>query len=265
MSDTIPSAAAVRLNYHDGMFLTSSLMTQEQSYFVNWFTLQNRYLYTPGVLNGLKASGQNKTVTVEGGVGFDVDGNFLVFPGSSNNTLSVGSAGFSPFGVYLRYAYVATPGADTVDTAAVLAIGDASGGTINGVILALVTLDQDGNISSVTDRRAPVTSRLPADLAGGGGGQPVDFNASKQGTASFARMTLSKPGDTSQQTVSYDAPTVQAFARPPQVFVSVQGAVPFSAEVTAVSTFGFSLTLGALVASTGDDPILVDWLALVAA
>lgn len=264
MTVTIPSDAAVRLNYHDGMFLTSALMTQEQTYFVNWFTLQNRYLYTPGVLNGLQAAGQNKTVTVAGGVGFDVNGNFLVFPGDSNNTLTVSSSALNPFGVYLSYPYLGTTATDTVNTAAVLTVGDTTGNTINGVILAEVSLDQNGNIASVTDRRVPVASRLPANLSGTGTGTTVDLNASKQGTASFAASTLAQAGQTSQQTISYVNATTQAFAKPPQVYVSVQGTVPYSAEVTAINTYGFSLTLGALQPAAGSDPILVNWLALVA-
>lgn len=264
MSATIASDAAVRLNYHDGMFLTSSLMTQEQRYFVNWQTLQNRFLYTPGVLNGLKASGQNKTVTVEGGAAFDLDGNFLIFPGDSNNTLSTGSAGLNPFGVYLRYPTLATSAADTVDTAAVLAAGDTSGNSVNGVMLALVSLDPNGNIVSVTDKRVPVSSRLPADLSGTGSGGSVDLKASKQGSASFAAASLSQPGASSQQLISYVDSSTQAFASPPQVFVSVQGPLPYAAEVSAVTSYGFNLTLTALQAPAGSDPILINWLALVA-
>lgn len=262
MTPSIPSDVAVRLNYHDGMFLTSALMTQGQNYFINWITLQNQNLYTAGVLSGLQVTGQNQTLTAQPGFAIDGSGNFLVFPGSSNNTLTVGSASLNPFGVYLQYPpQNVSASADTVNTAAVLQIGDTTGNPYWGVILAQVSLDQNGSITSVTDRRVPVTSKLPANLSGGGGAS-VDLTASKQGIAKFDAGTLASVGATATQTVNYVDAGIQAFAKPPNIFVNVAGAVPYATEVTAVGTVSFSLTLTAVQASTAGDPIQVNWLAV---
>ncbi|CAB5669626.1 Uncharacterised protein [Delftia tsuruhatensis] len=264
MTTPIPSDVAVRLNYHDGMFLTSALMAQGQNYFINWITLQNRNLYTAGVLSGLQLSGQNQTLTAQPGFAIDGNGNFLVFPGSSNNTLTVGSASLNPFGVYLQYPpQNAGASTDTVNTAAVLQTGDTTGNPNWGVILAEVHLDGSGSITSVTDRRVPVTSKLPADL-GVGNGASVDLTASKQGVARFDPGTLASAGATATQTIRYVDAGVQAFARVPNIFVNVAGAVPYATEVTAVGTASFNLTLTAVQAAAGDDPIQVNWLAVVA-
>ncbi len=90
MSSTIPSDIATRLNYRDGMFLTSAYMGLEQNYFSNWFRLQNRYLYNAGVLDGLQVTAQDgNTLTVSAGAAIDDEGDFLIFPGQSGNRLTL--------------------------------------------------------------------------------------------------------------------------------------------------------------------------------
>jgi len=71
MSAPIPSDIAVCIDYDDGLFLTPALMTLEQKFFLNWNALQNRMLYTAGVLEGLTVARDGDFLRVASGAGFD--------------------------------------------------------------------------------------------------------------------------------------------------------------------------------------------------
>ncbi len=158
MTTTISSSAMQHLNYQTGMFLTSAYMTLEQNYFSNWITLQNQYLYTPGVLGGMLVSLNNNSLSVAQGAGFDPLGNFLLLPGDSGNPVDIPSPAVSPFYVYALYPDNSHSTAPVVNQSAVVAAAAAV--PANGVILATVTTSN--GVMTVTDSRVGVTSRLPA-------------------------------------------------------------------------------------------------------
>ncbi|MBI3284911.1 MAG: hypothetical protein HYZ65_08700 [Burkholderiales bacterium] len=165
MSNEIPSNIAERLNYQTGMFLTSAYMTLEQNYFSNWIRLQNQYLYTPGVLSGMLVTQQANALSVSQGVAFDSVGNFLILPAGSGNPVAIPANPTNPFVVYAMYPSTAGATAPVVSEAAMVGAGPSV--PSNGVILATVAIDANQAITSVTDSRVPVSSRLPAVLSSG--------------------------------------------------------------------------------------------------
>jgi len=272
-SSPLPSDIAVRLNYHDGMFLTAQNMTLEQNYFSNWIKLQNQYLYTPGVLNGLLVTLQNNILTVEAGVAFDASGDFLVFPGASGNAIGAASNLGNRYGLYLCYPPLVKSSADVYDSAAILQNAALNLPPENSVILATVDLDPSGNgtIASVTDSRIAVTSRLPAVLSSTATGQlsaMPDLDGVRYGTVTVDTTALLKPTDSATVQVSYaaDAEVAPAFTSPPFVSVTVLGTSALAASVGAVGPTEFSLTVTALQTRTdGVLQVQVNWLALPSA
>ncbi|RKP46824.1 hypothetical protein [Trinickia fusca] len=272
MSDTtpIPSDVAVRLNYHDGMFLTAQNMTVEQNYFSNWIKYQNRYLYTPGVLSGLVVTLQGNALIVASGAGFDENGDFLIFPGTSGNMMGPASNFGNPYGLYLAYPLTGNTTSDYVDEAAVLQNGYLSPSLPNAILLAEVQLDptNDGVIQSFTDKRVGVTSRLPVtlDTQPAAASAPVpNLNGALAGTVTADTSALSRPGDSVSLTVPYRADRAQAFSVPPTVNVTVLGRTPYAVNVSEVGTAQFTLGLTAVQTRTDTTPTTqVSWLVLPA-
>lgn len=264
----IPSNVAVRLNYHDGMFLTAQNMTLEQNYFSNWIKLQNQCLYTPGVLNGFDVVLQNNTLVVAPGVGFDSSGDFLVFPGTSGNMVPAATDLGDSYGLYAVYPPTPNVSSDTLDQAAVLQSASLKYPPSNAIILATVTMDSvnHGIIKSIADSRQPVTSRLPAVL-----GKPAAIQSSleqgldgaRQGSVTFDTRTLLKVGDRASQQVSYLAVQGPAFNVPPNVHATVVGSFPYAVSISNVGTSQFTLDLVAIeTRATGEPSAQVNWLAL---
>lgn len=272
---SIPSDIATRLNYQDGMFLTAQNMTVEQSYFSNWIRLQNSYLYTPGVLDGLAPTQQGDTVQVAEGTGFDANGDFLVFPGDSDNVLPATQDFGSPYGVFLAYPD-APPDSNSVtyNEAAVLKNAKLSDADTNPgmILLAKVTLDgKKTKIKTVEDARVGVTSRLPVVLKSGQNLATVamaapDMSGVRYGTATVDVTQLAQPGKSIPVTVNYLPDGSQAFSQPPvAVHTNVAGSTPYAINVTAIGTSSFEMLVTAVVTRTDTTPTtLVNWLALPA-
>ncbi|ALJ34068.1 hypothetical protein D9623_01440 [Azospirillum brasilense] len=170
MPVSIPADATRCLHHGDGMFLTSGLMTLEQRFLLNWNALQNRLLYTPGVLEGLAVThGGGNRLTVGSGAGFDAVGRFLVLPGEGASLTVPGGSSASCY-IHLLFPDPAPVGKDgtTMDLAASSRIGDTDEVPDNGVLLAEIRRDAAGAVVGVIDRRQPVRSRLPAQLTDAG-------------------------------------------------------------------------------------------------
>jgi hypothetical protein len=264
----IPSDVAVRLNYHDGMFLTAQNMTLEQNYFSNWIKLQNQCLYTPGVLNGFDVTLQNNTLVVAPGVGFDSSGDFLVFPGTSGNMVPAATNLGDSYGLYAVYPPTPNVSTDTLDQAAVLQSASLTYPPSYSIILVTVTMDSanPGIIKSIADSRKAVTSRLPAVL-----GQPAaiqsnlaqGLDGARHGSVTFDTRTLLKVGDRSSRPVFYAGGQGPAFNVPPNVNATVVGTVPYAVSVSNVGTSQFTLDLVAIETRAGSEPSAqVNWLAL---
>lgn len=255
MINAIPADVATHLNYQTGMFLTSDYMTLEQDYFSNWFKLQNRYLYTPGVLSGMLVTQQGNALAVSAGVAFDPDGNFLILTsGATPLTVPPNVKGTAQ--VYARYPDAGKSSADVVDEAATLEA--AATVPAGAILLATVTLDANHAITAVTDSRVPVTSRLPAVLGGGALDQPL------QGTAPVPLTGLREANASTKVAVSYlpAGAGADAFSQPPLVIVTVNGTVPYATAVQA-GTAQFTVTLMALAAPQPDaTELTLSWVAI---
>ncbi|MDB5768106.1 MAG: hypothetical protein JWQ61_2920 [Collimonas fungivorans] len=264
----IPSDAAVRLNYHDGMFLTAQNMTLEQNYFSNWIKLQNQCLYTPGVLNGFDVVLQNNTLVVAPGVGFDSSGDFLVFPGTSGNMVPAATNQGDSYGLYAVYPPTPNVSTDTLDQAAVLQSASLTYPPSNSIILATVTMDSanPGIIKSIVDSRVAVTSRLPAELGKMAviqSGLAQGLDGARHGSITFDTRTLLKVGDRVSQRVFYLAAQGPAFNVPPSVNATVVGSFPYAVSVSNVGTSQFTLDLVAIeTRATSEPSAQVNWLAL---
>lgn len=276
MTDTIPSTIAYRLKYTDGMFLTSDLMTTEQSYFVNTTALQNKMLYTPGVLSGLLVTqtGGN-ALSVQAGGGIDESGNFVILPDGGGNALTVPTTSANPSLVYLVYPASPPPVADTsgyvVNTAGVptlMASGAAA--PANSIVLAEIGLDDQGNVTTITDKRVAVTSRLGTPLSGTedaartmAAASPVPSNSALSGVVTVPADQLPTADKPYTTTVYFNAQHSPAFATGPQVIVQVQGTVPYPVSVgQPTATTHFVLTIGASTVTPSSetaDPLQVSW------
>ena len=274
MSDTpkIPADVALCLSYTDGMFLTAQNMTLEASYYSNWLTWQNRFLYTPGVLSGLAVTLTNNTLMVASGAAIDSLGDFLIFPDGSSNMMTATSVFGSTYGLYL--VYPATPAATSqpgvVNTAAVLQNWTVTSPPANGVLLATVTLESTNPpiiIKSIADSRVGVTSRLPVVI------QPPsvnlasvapDLNGARHGTKIVDTTSLLKPGDSTEPVVvPYRPDGSPAFTMPPSVNATVVGTTPYAVSVHDIGTAQFKLTLTALQTRVDGAPSAqVNWIAL---
>ena len=211
----IPASGATRLNYHDGMFLTSQLMTTEQNYFLTQLALQNQLLYTPGVLDGLEPSLQNNNVQVTSGVGLTADGNLCMLS-DANNVISVPGSLTTPCYVYLEYPIpVQSQTKDTVNMMATLTVTDTPLSGNNNIKIADVT-HSNGTISKVTDVREGVNSKLPITLAT----LSNEPNDTLRGVENIATSALATVGKTASITLSYLVPKAAAFASIPTVEVS---------------------------------------------
>ncbi|WP_215409900.1 hypothetical protein [Janthinobacterium sp. JC611] len=260
MSTIIKADVATHLNYQTGMFLTSDYMTLEQSYFSNWFWLQNQYLFSSGVLNGMLVSQAGNTLAVSQGVAFDDAGHFLILP-SGATPVTLPSDASNPMLVYACYPDTSASTANVVNEAAQLHA--AKRVPDHGVLLATVALDASKAIVSVTDSRIPVTSRLPAAL----GETQGEMRASAvpdtflQGTLTVPAAQLQGAGASTSVTVHFDAAQQDAFSAPPTVMVTVGGSVPYATAV-ASGTAQFVVTLLALQAAGGHGDITLSWIAL---
>ncbi|KAF1687888.1 hypothetical protein B1992_00080 [Pseudoxanthomonas broegbernensis] len=270
-SPTIPQDTAYTLKYEDGMFLTSGEMTLAQNYFVNWLQLQNQLLFTPGVLSGLMVTNPSgNTLAVESGAGFDSAGHFVILPEGAGNTITVPANAANPS--FIGLVYPSTPQSVSgqpyvVDMAGTLQVANSVDQLPGGsIVLAQINL-QNGGIESLQDMRAPVTSRLPADL----GVEPVANRATAlaipgtHGVASIPATGLRRQGDSVTQSVYYRSQQTAAFDRNPQVLITVLGNLPYATSVSDVGPEKFSLTLTSVLAPSADseDPIRVRWFAYV--
>lgn len=273
MSDTplIPSDVALCLSYTDGMFLTAQNMTLEQTYFWNWITWQNRFLYTAGVLSGLAVTLQSNTLIVASGAAIDSTGEFLIFPDGSGNMMTPATGLGSTYGLYLAYPKkpVATAQPNVVNQAAILQNGPASNDPSYGVILATVNLDPNnsGIIKSITDSRVGVTSKLPIVIppAGAYAAPSVpNLNGARHGNVQVDTTQLMKPGDRTHVQVFYHPEKTPVFAMPPgSVNATVVGETPYAVGVTEIGTAQFVLTLTALQTRVDGTPTAqVNWIAL---
>ncbi|QAU25009.1 hypothetical protein EO087_14220 [Dyella sp. M7H15-1] len=273
----IPANIAYTVKYQAGMFLTAENMTTAQNYLVNWMQLQNQMLYTPGVLNGLAVSSAGPaSLAVQPGTGFDDNGCFLILPGDSAQALALPSGATDQvYKVYLVYPDPNNPPPvqGTSDTEVNMASGlqvldDGASAPGRSVVLAQVTV-KSGVIDGVTDLRAPVASRLPANLGG-----TADINAMApkgssqsmlRGVASVPSTDLRQPGKSVEQPVYFNPPPGSEWKRIPQVMVTVLGSVPYATAVSGVDTEKFTLTLTSLfsLAAENTGPITVQWLAYV--
>lgn len=268
----IPANTAYNLMYQEGMFLTASEMTLAQNYFVNWLQLQNQLLYTPGVLSGLVVSNPSgNTLSVTGGAGIDAAGHFVLLADGTGNTVTLSSGAANPSYVGLAYPATPQPVAGmpyTVNMAGILSVADSVEQLpANSLVLAQISLTDQGGIASIKDLRTPVTSRLPANLGSSEREMtPTSLSSqSRHGVVAVPASTLRKQGDQVQQTVSYLPDQTSAFDRVPRVLVTVRGPLPYATAVSLVTGECFTLTLTAIHAPVADsvDEILINWLAYV--
>ncbi|WP_186110338.1 hypothetical protein [Burkholderia gladioli] len=277
-TDKIPSDVATCLNYTDGMFLTASSMAIEQNYFSNWIRLQNRYLYTPGVLSGLLPTQQGNTVKVDPGAGFDANGNFLVFPGDTGNVLAATRDFGDSYAIYLCYPDASTAidknNPDYANEAAVLKNASSTNAPDNAIKLAEVTLVAGTTtIDKIADARSGVSSRLPVTLGTNQQGAmlavtpPPNLDGLRHGAQTIDTRTLSAPGDKVAVSVNYLPDGSQAFSVPPTaVNTNVLGEVPYAVNVTAIGTSSFQMTLTAILTRSNTTPsVQIAWFALPAA
>jgi hypothetical protein len=266
----IAADVAYGVVYTDGAFLTSAMMNQAQTYFVNWLKLQNQLLYTAGVLNGLVVShpGGN-SLAVSGGAGIDEQGCFVVLPDNSG-AVTVPSTPAKTWFLGIAYPSPPPPGGgqpNVVNTAGVLAFANTKEGLpLHSLLLAEIAM-ANGVVTGVTDRRIPVDSRLPANLgAAQVAPQALRAHAARmfQGKASVPIGALRQQGDRVRVSVPYSVAPLPAppFDQPPRVLVTVLGAEPYATAVSEVDTTGFQLTLTAIHAPKPDvAEITVEWIA----
>jgi hypothetical protein len=269
----IPANVAYAVVYTDGTFLTSALMNQAQTYLVNWLQLQNQLLYTPGVLNGLAVSNPSgNNLAVSGGAGFDELGNFVVLPDKSGAvTVPTSAANPCYVGIFYPTTVQSVSGQPNVQNmAGVLAVADTIEGLPQYSLLLAEIAITNGGVSGVTDRRTPVTSRLPANLDAATAAPVAAMRASTsrtlQGRVMVPSSALRGQGDSVAVTVPYNAqPTPgPAFSQPPHVLVTVRDALPYATAVSDVGVNDFRLTLTAVLAPQPDGaPIAVEWIAYV--
>ncbi|QDQ27995.1 hypothetical protein FNU76_17495 [Chitinimonas arctica] len=272
----IPPTTAYTLQYQDGMFLTSGEMTLAQNYFVNWIQLQNQLLYTPGVLSGLAVTNPSgNTLDIASGAGIDSAGHLLILPDSGGHVLSVPANAANPSYVILVYPTTtqALTGMQpyTLNMAALLQlVGSLDNLPANNLVLAEISMNTTGGISAVTDKRTPVTSRLPADLSAQSMAMldtsetaQIQLDRIKQGVVSIPSEQLRKPGDSVVQTIYFLDQKTAAFSQKPQVVVTVQGPLPYATSVSEVGPAQFTLTLTVVTAPSADntDAVLLNWLA----
>ena len=254
MISEITADSAKRLNFHDGMFLNSALMTIEQQYFIAMNQLQNQMLYTPGVLQGMKPAKQNNNVTITSGGGVDSKGHFLVFSGNGSNVVSIPANTISPCAIYAVYPDTGNEGnVDVINMAAQMQVGDIGSPPQNSIILALVSHD-DGVVTDVVDKREPVTSKLPADLNGDGivKSPGVELDNILHGSELLSADKLAKTGESKEIEVYFLAGHGAAFTVTPQIVVTPQLdtkdsiAGCFSVTVSKADTARFSITVTTL-------------------
>ena len=273
MSDTpfIPSDVALCLGYTDGMFLTAQNMTVEQTYFWNWITWQNRFLYTAGVLSGLAVTLQSNTLIVASGAAIDSTGEFLIFPDGSGNMMTPATGLGNTYGLYLVYPTkpVTTAQPNVVNRAAILQNGPASNDPSYGVILATVNLDPNnsGIIKSITDSRVGVTSKLPIVIPPAGSNTASvapNLTGARHGNVPVDTTQLLKPGDRTRVPVSYHPDETPVFATPPSIVnATVVGDTPYAVSVSDIGTAQFVLTLTALQTRVDRTTTAqVNWIAL---
>ncbi|MFC5475569.1 hypothetical protein [Paraherbaspirillum soli] len=268
MSTSIPSEIARRLNYHNGMFLTAENMTVEQNYFSNWIRLQNRCLYTPGVLSGLAVTEDSSHMWwVAPGTAINANGDFLIFPGTSPGTLlTPATIPGDSYNLYVMYPPDVTGSPDVVNQAAVLKNGPLSTSELDASVLLAEVFLTDGRITKIENRRAPVESLLPAKLNRGGtlhASVETSLNAALQGSVIVDTRTLLKPGDSVSLPVFYLADKSLAFNAPPKVHATVLGPTPYAINVDHVSSSQCTLTLSAVQTRTDDTlSTQVNWLAM---
>ncbi len=164
MTNAIPSDSAYCLHYDDGMFLTANYMATEQRFFLTWNALQNRMLYTPGVLDGLAvAKRSDQTLSVESGGGFDRQGRFLLrTDGSPDLALPSGIVG--PCFVHLAFPVKdqLTKQSQVKNLAALAQISASVEPPDDGLLLAEITVSAEGRIETVIDRRERARHRIAA-------------------------------------------------------------------------------------------------------
>ena len=238
MSLDITSDSAKRLNYHDGMFLTSALMNTEQSYFLTLTQLQNKMCYTPGVLEGMDPVQQNNNVQVSSGCGIDENGHFLIFPGGP---IAITSSNTSPCAVYAVYPQASDMGnADVINMAATLKVGDVGSALTDSVIIAQVS-HTNGSITDVIDKRQAVTSKLPAKLSTSSE-QPDEqqtaqaLNQSLHGTLALSADEIMPKGKSKSFDIYYLTGEGAAFITAPQVVITPQFVSSANTEVNSGST-----------------------------
>lgn len=248
MSIDISSDSAKRLNYHDGMFLTSALMSTEQSYFLTLSQLQNQMCYTPGVLEGMEPVQQNNNVQVSSGGGIDENGHFLIFPGGP---IAITSSNSSPCAVYAVYPQASNAGnVDVLNMAATLQVGDVGSPLEDSVIIAQVS-HTNGTITDVVDKRQPVTSKLPAKITSAVTEQSEErlvtqtskvqsttkaLHQSLHGTMAISADEIMPKGKSKSFDVYYLAGQGAAFTTAPQVVITPQFVSASNTEINSAGS-----------------------------
>lgn len=263
---TLPSTVAERLNYQQNMFLTSAYMSLEQNYFINWFCLQNQYLFTPGVLSGMQVTQNGNALAVSSGVGFDPLGNFLIQTNAAA-PVSIPTNPSNPFFVYAIYPDTSAATTDIVNTAAQLSTAATQAAIPpNGLQLASISLDSTNTITAVTDIRVPVASRLPANLAENAAvvSPNANLNQALQGTLAVPTTDLQTAGSSTTVTGFYLNSQETAYASAPTVMLSVTGNVPYAFSVVP-GVASFALTVTSLQNNPSASSVNFSWVAFAAA
>ena len=268
----IPADIAYSVAYTDGTFLTSALMNQAQTYFVNWLQLQNQLLYTAGVLNGLATTHPSgNALAVSGGAGIDDLGRFVVLPDNSG-ALTVPGTATHPSYLCLVYPDPVPPvdGQPNVQNRAgeLELAGSIEELPPHALLLAEIAI-ANGAVTRVTDRRMPVDTRLPANL-GVTPAAPRALLASNPlsafGTVAVPIGAMRQQGDSVRLAVSFEQPSVPPpqFKQPPRVLVTVLGANPYATAVSGITVDGFELSVTAILPPPASlTQITIEWLAYV--
>jgi hypothetical protein len=255
----------IRPKYSNGMLLSAQTLTMEQDYVKNRAALQNKALYTKGIIDGLEVKKKSDTeVTVDAGCAFDADGNLLVWTDSAH------THALSDAKVTLRYVCLKMPDSDTSqndtvdDTAQVTIVESVT--LVVGVSIATIVLDGSGKISNIS-RGDFAKSRMQVVPATDVMTPKPDSKTSaiqREDQVQVSAETLLESDGTYSVPVYFDETRTAVFSAPPRVLATVVGPTPLALSVDDVRTDGFRLNVAAAVSAidVSSEPFVIEWLAV---